>query len=87
MRCTLVVVMVGLIVAAFAPSASAATSVRFTRLAGVTSPGTPAQYNRVGVLQTGPRNARNVLILNPGTSASAAYFEPLAETIVGKLRD
>jgi pimeloyl-ACP methyl ester carboxylesterase len=87
MRPTLVVVMVGLILAALVPSASAATSVRFVRIAGVTSPGTPPQYNRVGVLQTGPRNARNVLILNPGTSASAAYFEPLAKTIVGKLKD
>ena len=34
------------------------------------------------MLQIGPRSARNVLVLNPGTSASAAYFAPLAETIV-----
>ncbi|HEX3317487.1 MAG TPA: hypothetical protein VHR88_05675 [Solirubrobacteraceae bacterium] len=63
------------------PSASA-VSVRFQTLAGVTSPGTPPQYNRVGILQTGPRRARNILVLNPGTSASAAYFEPLAKTVV-----
>ena len=33
------------------------------------SPGTPAQYNKVGILKIGPRSARNVLVLNPGTSA------------------
>jgi pimeloyl-ACP methyl ester carboxylesterase len=34
----------------------------------------------------GPRNARNVLVLNPGTSASAAYFAPLAKTIVSEVK-
>jgi len=73
-------------VAVFSPGASAAPSVRFQSLAGVNAPGTPAQYNRVGVLQIGPRNARNVLVLNPGTSASAAYFAPLARTIVSEVK-
>ena len=50
------------------------------------SPGTPAKYNKVGVLETGPSSARNILVLNPGTSASAAYFEPLAKDIVTKTR-
>jgi hypothetical protein len=72
-------------IAAFAPSASA-VDVRFTTMAGVKSAGTPAQYNRVGVLQTGPRDARNILVLNPGTSASSTYFEPLAKTIVSLVR-
>src|SRR5262249_1897993 len=30
--------------------------------------------------------AKNILILNPGTSASAAYFAPLAKTVVGKAK-
>src|SRR5262249_60148122 len=58
--------------------------VRFRRLQGFTSPGTPAKYNKVGVIETGPSGAKNVLVLVPGTSASAAYFEPLAKDIVRK---
>lgn len=70
---------------ALATGAAAATSevaVRFQRLDGFPAPGTPAELNKVGVLQIGPRGARNVLVLNPGTSASAAYFVPLAKTVV-----
>jgi pimeloyl-ACP methyl ester carboxylesterase len=53
-------------------------------VAGFAAPGTPAQYNKVGILETGPSNAKNILVLVPGTSASAAYFEPLAKDIVRK---
>lgn len=60
----------------------AAADARFTRMPGYKAPGTPAKYNKVGVIKTGPRNARNVLVLNPGTSSSAAYFTPLAKDIV-----
>ena len=60
--------------------------VRFERLEGFPVPGTPEELNKVGVLQIGPRHARNVLILNPGTSASAAYFVPLAKDIVTRAR-
>ena len=67
-------------------AAAAAPPVRFTRLAGHASPGTPAKYDRVGVLEVGPRRARNVLVLNPGTSASAAYFQPLAKGIVARAK-
>lgn len=56
--------------------------VSFERLDGYPAPGTPARLNRVGVLKTGSPRARNILVLNPGTSASAAYFEPLAKDIV-----
>jgi pimeloyl-ACP methyl ester carboxylesterase len=59
---------------------------RFGFLDGFESPGTPADLNRVGILEIGPQSARNVLILNPGTSASAAYFAPLARTIVSRVR-
>src|SRR3954454_11467670 len=62
----------------------AGASARFERLPGFKAPGTPAKYDKVGVLEFGRKSARNVLILNPGTSASAAYFAPLARTIVGK---
>src|SRR4051812_3786780 len=44
---------------------------------GYPSPGTPAEYNKVGVLEVGDRDAPNVLVLEPGTSAGSAYFVPL----------
>lgn len=66
--------------------ASAAVPVRFERVAGVTAPGTPARFNKVGILKVGSPRARNVLVLNPGTSASAAYFAPLAKSIVARAR-
>jgi hypothetical protein len=50
-------------------------NVRFERISGYAAPGTPAQYNKVGILKTGSPRARNVLVLNPGTSASASYFD------------
>ena len=40
----------------------------------------------MGVLQIGPEGARHVLVLNPGTSASAAYFAPLAKTVVERAK-
>jgi hypothetical protein len=61
--------------------ASASAAVRFERLAGFPAPGTPAKYNKVGILKVGPKSAPNVLVLNPGTSASAAYFAPVAQDI------
>jgi pimeloyl-ACP methyl ester carboxylesterase len=51
---------------------------------GFNSPGTPAQYNKVGVIKVGPSKAKNVLVLEPGTSAAGAYFVPLAKWIVAK---
>jgi hypothetical protein len=70
---------------AAAPAASAKTRVHFQRIPGVKSAGTPARYDKVGILETGRKRAKNVLVLNPGTSASAAYFEPLARSIVARL--
>src|SRR5215210_1821035 len=66
--------------------ASALAAPRFERLAGFHAPGTPAKYNKVGVLEVGPRSAKNILVLNPGTSASAAYFAPLAQDIARKAK-
>ena len=68
----------------FAAPAIGKVNVRFERLKGFAAPGTPAKYDKVGVLETGRPNAPNILVLNPGTSASAAYFEPLAKSIVQK---
>jgi pimeloyl-ACP methyl ester carboxylesterase len=71
----------------FAPAASAKPTVKFKTMAGYPSPGTPPNLNVVGVIKTGDPKAKNVLVLNPGTSASAAYFEPLAKSIVKVLPD
>jgi pimeloyl-ACP methyl ester carboxylesterase len=65
-------------------AAGNAVDVTFRRLAGFKSPGTPAKYNKVGVIEVGPSDAENILVLVPGTSASAAYFVPLAKDIVRK---
>ena len=51
---------------------------------GFSAPGTPAKYNKVGVIKIGPSSAKNVLVLEPGTSAGSAYFVPLAKWIVSK---
>ncbi len=56
----------------------------FQRIAGVKSAGTPAKYNKVGILKIGSARARNILVMNPGTSASAAYFAPLARDLTSK---
>jgi pimeloyl-ACP methyl ester carboxylesterase len=62
------------------PSASAANKV--TWIDGVRAPDTPQRFDKVGVLKIGPERARNVFVLSPGTSASSAYFAPLARTLV-----
>jgi hypothetical protein len=49
-----------------------------------TAPGTPAKYDKVGVIKVGSSASKNVLVLEPGTSAAAAYFVPLAKWIVSK---
>jgi pimeloyl-ACP methyl ester carboxylesterase len=72
----------GCLLALFLAAAPASAAVRFERIAGYKSPGTPARYDKVGMLEVGSAKARNVLVLNPGTSASAAYFQPLAKSIV-----
>jgi hypothetical protein len=80
----LVLLALSALAAAGVGTAPAGAKVSFQRIAGFESPGTPAKYDKVGILKIGSPNARNVLVLNPGTSASAAYFQPLAKSIVAK---
>ena len=61
---------------------SSASALKVTWMAGFRAPGTPARYDKVGVIKVGPASARNVLVLEPGTSAAAAYFVPLAKWVV-----
>jgi pimeloyl-ACP methyl ester carboxylesterase len=51
---------------------------------GAPAPG-PARYDRIRVIEQGPRHARSVLVLVPGTSTGAAYFRPVARDIVKRL--
>ncbi len=67
-----------------APVAQLPQPLKVTYLDGFASPGTPAQYNKVGVIKVGAASAKNVLVLEPGTSAGSAYFVPLAQWIVQK---
>jgi pimeloyl-ACP methyl ester carboxylesterase len=94
-RACLAVLAFALVSAAAAPGAGA---VRVTRiwLPGFQAPKTPEPFlpppstrlgrevdlNRVGVIEVGPKAAHNVLVLEPGTSAAAAYFVPLAKSLV-----
>jgi pimeloyl-ACP methyl ester carboxylesterase len=74
---TLIVVVLAL---GGAASASAAP-LKVTWIQGFNAPGTPAKYNKVGLIKVGAAKAKNVLVLEPGTSAAAAYFVPLAKWI------
>src|SRR4051812_21004184 len=64
------------------PTFDGTVDISFEWLQGYDDPATPNNLDRVGVLKIGRKQARNVLILNPGTSAGAAYFVPLGEDIV-----
>src|ERR1700692_3070312 len=63
---------------------AATTPLGVTWMPSYAAPGTPAKYNMVGVIKIGPSSAKNVLVLEPGTSAGSAYFVPLARWIVSK---
>jgi len=69
--------------AALAGAASADPTVSW--MPGYHAPGTPKRFDKVGVNKIGPPAAKNVLVLSPGTSAGAAYFVPLARTLVREL--
>ena len=67
-------------------SAPAASALKVSWMRGFKAPDTPARYDKVGVIRVGPAKAKNVLVLEPGTSAGSAYFVPLAKWIVAKTR-
>ena len=67
-------------------SAPAANALKVTWMRGFKAPDTPAKYDKVGVIKVGPAKAKNVLVLEPGTSAGSAYFVPLAKWIVAKTK-
>jgi pimeloyl-ACP methyl ester carboxylesterase len=76
----------GLVLAVTASVAAAsARPLTVTWMPSYRAPGTPAKYNRVGVLKIGPRSAKNVLVFEPGTQAGSGYIVPLAQWLVTKV--
>lgn len=69
-----------------ASGTASAKMLTVTWMPGFSAPGTPAKYDRVGVLKIGPSKAKNVLVLEPGTSAGSGYFVPLAEWLVSQVK-
>jgi pimeloyl-ACP methyl ester carboxylesterase len=52
---------------------------------GFVAPETPEKFDKVGVIKIAPaseKHAKNILVLEPGTSAGAAYFVPFAKTLL-----
>src|SRR6185295_3910778 len=68
------------VAAALALAAPAGAAIKFVRMQGVNAPG-PAKYDKVGILKQGNPAADHILVLEPGTSASAAYFRLVAADI------
>jgi hypothetical protein len=68
-----------------AGAAPAAARDHVLTLKGADAPG-PARLDTVKVLQMGPKSATHVLVLEPGTSAGAPYFRPIAHDILARLR-
>ena len=60
-------------------SATGAQALNTMTLKGTAAPGTPAKYNKVGVLRQGPKKAKKILVLAPGTSAGATNFRSGSE--------
>ena len=51
---------------------------------GYSAPGTPERLDKVGIVKVGSPTAKNVIVIEPGTSGGGAYFIPLAEAISEK---
>jgi pimeloyl-ACP methyl ester carboxylesterase len=66
------------------PASAAGAKLKVTWMPGFHAAQTPGRYNKVGVIKVGSPKARNVLVLEPGTSAGSAYFVPLAQWIVSR---
>src|ERR1700744_3752290 len=81
---TLALAALSLTVVSLTAAAPASAKLGVTWMKGYAAPGTPAKYDKVGVIKVGARNARNVLVLEPGTSGGGGYFVPLAQWIVSR---
>jgi len=73
--------LVAAVVACLAFAAPAAAVDRYVPMKVPDAPG-PAKYNRVWVQQLGPKSAKQVLVLVPGTQGGAGGITPVARDIV-----
>jgi hypothetical protein len=73
----------GAAVAAAAAPAGAAPQ-RIVTLRGFDAPG-PDRYDKVRVLELGPKHVKHVLVLEPGTSAGAPYFRVIGRDLLKRL--
>jgi pimeloyl-ACP methyl ester carboxylesterase len=85
-RLLLITIAVALASVAVVASASA-EGVKITKKTypGFVAPETPEKFDKVGVIKVAPaseKHTKNVLVLEPGTSAGAAYFVPFAKWLV-----
>jgi pimeloyl-ACP methyl ester carboxylesterase len=71
--------------AASAPAAQAKTTLGTVEwVPGYAAPGTPEKLDKVGLVKVGSPTAKNVLVMEPGTSGGGAYFIPLAVALTEK---
>ena len=89
-RCRAIAGIASVCLVALLTGASASASARpplrhVVWMSSYAAPGTPAHLDRVGVLKIGRPGARNVLVFEPGTSASSTYIVPLAQWLVSRL--
>jgi len=99
-RLALVASAVALASMVVASSAGAHVRVHRVFMPGFAAPETPVPFkpprkshlpkeidlNQVGVIKIGPESAKNVLVLEPGTSAGAGYFVPFAKSLVERTK-
>ena len=83
-KATLIALVVALSAAALVAPSSAGAAGHVSWLKGYAAPETPASLNKVGVIKVGPKSARNVLVLEPGTSGGGGYFVPFAKWVAAK---
>jgi pimeloyl-ACP methyl ester carboxylesterase len=83
-----------------AAGANASVSIHRMFMQAPPAPGTPEPFapprtlrlpthidlNQVGVIKVGPKTAKNVLVLEPGTSAGGGYFVPFAKSLVERVK-
>ena len=65
--------------------AAPAEASRFQSIKGFDAPG-PSKYDKVGLLEFGPKKAKNVLVMIPGTSGGAGYMKPMASDLQRRLK-
>src|SRR3954449_7768240 len=67
-------------------TSSSQAAERVVTVKGITGPG-PEKYNQFRVLQVGSKSAKNVLVLEPGTSAGAGSMRLDAQAIAKSMPD